>query len=96
MNGETVPGLEQVEGYAGKLEAAKPIDLGVVKPDGNVIRLKVEVVGKSPLSKGYDMVLDAVTLSDDVDNGSMTLASLLNEMTDREALARLPQSAFTS
>ena len=67
VNGQTVPGLEQVEGYAGKLEAAKPIDLGVVKPDGNVIRLKVEVVGKAPLSKGYDMLLDAVTLTDDVD-----------------------------
>jgi hypothetical protein len=40
VNGETVPGLEQVEGYVGKIEAAKPIDLGVVKPDGNVIRIR--------------------------------------------------------
>lgn len=41
VNGESVPGLEKVEGYAVKLEAAKPIDLGVVKPDGNVIRVLV-------------------------------------------------------
>ena len=50
------------DGYDPVSKPGKPIDLGVQKPDGNVIRLKVEVVGKNLKSKGYYFGLDAVEL----------------------------------
>ena len=65
VNGAPVSGRDCVDGYFGlPLRGMPALDLGVVKPDGNMIRLKIEVVGKSRLSKGYDLVLDAVTVQD--------------------------------
>jgi hypothetical protein len=50
------------DGYDPVSRPGKPIDLGVQKPAGNVIRLKVEVVGKNPTSKGFFFGLDAVEI----------------------------------
>jgi hypothetical protein len=50
------------DGYDPASRPGKPIDLGVQRPAGNVIRLKVEVVGKNPASKGFYFGLDAVEI----------------------------------
>ena len=50
------------DGYDPAAQPGAPIDLGVQAPDGNVIRMKVEVAGKNPKSTGYYFGLDAVEL----------------------------------
>lgn len=47
------------DGYDPNTRPGDPIDLGVHQPDGNLIRLKVEVTGKNPQSTGYCFGLDA-------------------------------------
>lgn len=56
--------LKNWDGYRPAVEGSQPVDLGVREPDGNVIRLKVEVVGKNEASKGYFFGLDCVVLED--------------------------------
>ncbi len=48
------------DGYDPVTQPGQPIDLGMHHPDGNLIRLKVEVTGKNPLSTGHYFGLDAV------------------------------------
>jgi hypothetical protein len=50
------------DGYDPVSRPGKPIDLGVQRPTGNVIRLKVEVAGKNPAAKGFFFGLDAVEI----------------------------------
>lgn len=50
------------DGYDPASHPGAPIDLGVRAPDGNVIRIKVEVAGKNPKSTGYHFGIDAVEL----------------------------------
>jgi hypothetical protein len=50
------------DGYNAAPQPGKPIDLGVCPPDGNVIRIKVEVSGKNPQSRGFYFGLDALEL----------------------------------
>ncbi len=50
------------DGYDPASHPGAPIDLGVQAPDGNVIRMKVEVVGKNPKSTGHYFGIDAVEL----------------------------------
>jgi Protein of unknown function (DUF2961) len=54
--------VEKWNGYSPSSQPAEPLDLGVHKPDGNVIRLKIEVTGKDGKSAGHFFGLDAVVL----------------------------------
>jgi hypothetical protein len=56
--------LEKWNGYSPSPQPAEPLDLGVHKPDGNVIRLKIEVTGKDGKSSGHFFGFDAVVLED--------------------------------
>jgi hypothetical protein len=60
VNGALVQG--GWDGYDPAAQPGKPMDLGVQAPDGNVIRLRVEVSGKNPKSAGYFFGLDCVVL----------------------------------
>ncbi len=54
--------VEKWDGYDPASKPGAPINLGVHTPDGNVFRLKVEVAGRNPASKGFYFGLDALQL----------------------------------
>ena len=54
--------LENWDGYSATPAAGKPLDLGVHEPDGNVIRIKLKVVGKNDESKNTYFGMDCIQL----------------------------------
>ncbi len=50
------------DGYAREARPGYAMNLGAQPPDGNLIRLKVEVSGRNPASRGFAFGLDCVVL----------------------------------